>query len=110
MIDPKIRTLLALVECGNYTKTAKQLSLTQPAITHHIKLLEEEFGIKIFYKNRRQLVPTPEGEICTAGLRAFRESAAGAKRCPQSGKKPDAGHHADRPEQYRAAFVRQILQ
>ena len=63
MIDPKIRTLLALVECGNYTKTAKQLSLTQPAITHHIKLLEEEFGIKIFYKNRRQLVPTPEGEV-----------------------------------------------
>lgn len=61
MIDPKIRTLLALVECGNYTKTAKQLSLTQPAITHHIKLLEEEFGIKIFYKNRRQLVPTRKG-------------------------------------------------
>lgn len=50
MIDPKIKTLLALVECGNYTKTAKQLALTQPAITHHIKLLEEEFGIKIFYK------------------------------------------------------------
>ena len=25
--------------------------------------LEEEFGIKIFYKNRRQLVPTPEGEV-----------------------------------------------
>ena len=63
MIDPKIKTLLALVECGNYTKTAKQLALTQPAITHHIKLLEEEFGIKIFYKNRRQLVPTPEGEV-----------------------------------------------
>lgn len=63
MIDPKIKTLLALVECGNYTKTAKQLALTQPEITHHIKLLEEEFGIKIFYKNRRQLVPTPEGEV-----------------------------------------------
>lgn len=63
MIDPKIKTLLALVECGNYTKTAKQLALTQPAITHHIMLLEEEFGIKIFYKNRRQLVPTPEGEV-----------------------------------------------
>lgn len=63
MIDPKIRTLLALVECGNYTKTAKQLALTQPAITHHIKMLEEEFGIRIFYKNRRQLVPTPEGEV-----------------------------------------------
>ena len=48
MIDPKIKTLLALVECGNYTKTAKQLALTQPAITHHIKLLEEEFGLTRF--------------------------------------------------------------
>ena len=47
MIDPKIKTLLALVECGNYTKTAKQLALTQPAITHHIKLLEQAGFIEI---------------------------------------------------------------
>lgn len=63
MIDPKIKTLLTLINIGSYTKTAKILNLTQPAVSHHIKLLEEEFGIKIFYKDRKTLKPTPEGEI-----------------------------------------------
>lgn len=63
MIDPKIITLLTLINIGNYTNTAKVLSLTQPAVSQHIKLLEEEFGIKIFYKGRKQLKTTPEGEI-----------------------------------------------
>ncbi len=63
MIDPKIKTLLILLSLGNYTKTARLLSLTQPAVSHQIKALEEEYGINIFHKNQRKLSPTPEGEI-----------------------------------------------
>ena len=63
MIDPKIKTLLALVEIGNYTKTAQSLSLTQPAVSHHIRQLEEEYGIKIFYSGKKTLSLTPEGEV-----------------------------------------------
>ena len=40
MVDPKIRTLLKLEELGSFSKTAQALSLTQPAVSHHIKLLE----------------------------------------------------------------------
>lgn len=63
MVDPKIRTLLALVKNGSFTRTAEELSLTQPAVTHQIKLLEEEFGIKIFNKYRKELHVTQEGEL-----------------------------------------------
>lgn len=63
MIDAKIKTLLTLIDVGNYTKTAKVLALTQPAVSHHIKLLEQEFNIKIFYKSKKELKITPEGEI-----------------------------------------------
>ena len=63
MIDPKIRTLLKLEELGSYSKTAVALSLTQPAVSHHIKLLEQEFGIQIFVKGKRKLKATPEGEV-----------------------------------------------
>ena len=63
LIDPKIRTLVTLNDLGSYTKTAEALSLTQPAISHHIKLLEQEFGISIFVKGKRKLKPTPEGLI-----------------------------------------------
>ena len=63
MVDVKIRTLLTLSELGSYTKTAEALSLTQPAVSHHIKLLEEEFGIHIFVKGKHKLKPTAAGEI-----------------------------------------------
>jgi DNA-binding transcriptional LysR family regulator len=63
MIDTKIKTLLTLAHIGNYTKTAEALYLTQPAISHHIRLLEKEYGIKIFYTNKKKLKATPEGEI-----------------------------------------------
>lgn len=63
MIDNKTRTLLTLVSAGSYTKAAQILSLTQPAVSHHIRQLEEEFGIQIFYKDKKELKLTPEGAI-----------------------------------------------
>lgn len=63
MIDSKIKTLLTLESVGSYTKAAQALSLTQPAVSHHIKLLEEEYGIHIFVKGKHKLKPTPAGEV-----------------------------------------------
>ncbi len=63
MIDPKIKTLLTLDSLGSYTKAAEALSLTQPAVSHHIRLLEEEYGIHIFVKGKHKLKPTPAGAV-----------------------------------------------
>ena len=63
MIDAKIKTLLTLEQLGSYTRTAEALSLTQPAVSHHIRLLEEEYGIRIFLKSKNKLKPTAEGEV-----------------------------------------------
>ena len=63
MFDAKANTLLAVVQTGSYTKAAAKLNLTQPAVSHHIRQLEEEYGIKIFYKDRKELKPTPEGAV-----------------------------------------------
>ena len=63
MIDTKIKTLLTLEQLGSYTQTAEALSLTQPAVSHHIRMLEEQYGIRIFVKTKHRLKPTPEGEV-----------------------------------------------
>ena len=63
MIDIKIRTLLTLYDLGSYTRTAEALSLTQPAVSHHIKLLEQEFGIQIFVKGKQKIKPTAAGTV-----------------------------------------------
>lgn len=63
MFDQKANTLLTLVQEGSFTKAAQALSLSQPAVSHQIRQLEEEFGIQIFHKDRKELRPTPAGAV-----------------------------------------------
>ncbi len=63
MLDIKLQTLLVVYEKKNFTRAAEVLSLTQPAVSHHIALLEQELGIKIFHRGKSELKLTPEGEI-----------------------------------------------
>lgn len=63
MIDNKTETLLAVVEYQNFTRAAESLSMTQPAVSHHIKLLEEEVGAPLFVRGKMGLKLTPQGEI-----------------------------------------------
>lgn len=63
MIDSKLITLLTVYETKSFTKTAERLSLTQPAISQHIKQLEKEYDIKIFNRTENELKPTNKGEI-----------------------------------------------
>ena len=41
MLNPKLGTLLTAAELGSFTRAANALSLTQPAVSHHIKELEK---------------------------------------------------------------------
>ena len=59
MIDPKVRTLIRVVEEGGYTRAANVLHLTQPAVSHHIHQLEAEYGLHIFRPDKKELIPTP---------------------------------------------------
>lgn len=63
MVDQKLYTLLAVVEYNSYTRAAEHLSLTQPAVTQHIKQLEKELGIKIINRVGSELKLTMEGNI-----------------------------------------------
>lgn len=63
MLSVKFKTLLAVVEQQNFTKAAEQLSLTQPAVSHHISQLEEELGVTLFLRGKSGLKLTAEGEI-----------------------------------------------
>ncbi len=43
-----LRTLIALAETGNLSKAGKRLNLSQPAVSHHVRAVEEEYGIQLF--------------------------------------------------------------
>ena len=63
MIDAKIYSLLKVVETGNYTRAAKALSLTQPAVSQHIHALEAELGVRLFERINNELHVTNEGRV-----------------------------------------------
>lgn len=62
MVDTKLYSLLKVYECGSFLAAAKELSLSQPAVSQHIKALEWELNVKIFERNKGKLVVTKQGE------------------------------------------------
>lgn len=72
MLDIKVDTLLAVAECRSFTKAAAVLSLTQPAVSHHISLLEKECGAKLFLRGKNELKLTQEGEIAVMYARRLK--------------------------------------
>ena len=71
MIDRKVASLLAVAEEQNFTKAAARLSLTQPAISQHIKQLEEDLGVLLFTRGKGAIRPTDAGETVIRYARRF---------------------------------------
>ncbi len=69
MLDIKLITLLTVIEEKNFTKAAKKLSFTQPAITQQIHALEKEYGLKIFDRDKKGITLTKKGELLVAYAR-----------------------------------------
>jgi DNA-binding transcriptional LysR family regulator len=68
-IDPAhARSLQAIVRYGGYGRAAEALYLTQPAVSRHIRLLEEQLGRPLFSRRGRGVELTPFGERAVAEL------------------------------------------
>lgn len=63
MINARFHTLLEVYKQGSITKAAQSLNLTQPAVSQHIKHLEEEYNVKLFFRGDKELKLTEDGEI-----------------------------------------------
>ena len=58
-----LRYFVTLAHLEHYTKAAKQLSITQPSLSHAIASLEEELNVRLFEKDGRNVVLTRWGKI-----------------------------------------------
>lgn len=57
----QLRAFLALARTGSFTAAAKQLHLTQSAISHSLKILEEGLGCILVNRSARQVVLSSHG-------------------------------------------------
>lgn len=57
-----LKTLIALKETGSVSLAAKRVYLTQSALSHQIKLLEDQYGLPLFERKTTPLHFTAAGE------------------------------------------------
>lgn len=58
-----LREYITLVENLNFTNTANQLFITQPTLSRHIAIVEEEFGVQLLSRTKHCVKLTTIGEI-----------------------------------------------
>ncbi len=68
-----LRTLIAIAECGGFSKAAAARHISQPALSQHVRLLERSLKRKLFEKDGRQMRFTTEGERVLAEARQILE-------------------------------------
>src|SRR5258708_31594922 len=69
-----LRAFEAAARHMSFTQAAAELNVTQTAISHLIRRLEQEIGVKLFVRQNRGLVLTPEGRDYLPGVRtAFQD-------------------------------------
>ncbi|MGY3464118.1 DNA-binding transcriptional LysR family regulator [Bradyrhizobium sp. LM6.11] len=65
-----LRAFEAAARHLSFTLAASELNVTQTAISHQIRRLEEELGIRLFVRQNRALALTPEARDYLPGVRA----------------------------------------
>ena len=60
-----LRTFVAAARTLNFTHAARQMHLTQSAVSMQLKKLEQQAGVQLFTRKGRGLVPTEAGEAFT---------------------------------------------
>ncbi len=57
-----LKTFITLVEFLSFTQAAKELGLTQPAVTQHIQKLEKELGKSLVIRHAKEIELTLAGD------------------------------------------------
>lgn len=85
----QLSCFLATANCLNFARAAEQMNVSQPAITHQIKTLENELNVKLFRRSTRLVEITPEGQAFLTDAQNMLTIAAQAKlRFSSSGDRP----------------------
>jgi len=79
-----LRAFEAAARSESFTRAAEELCVTQGAVSHQVKALEAELGLKLFNREQQGLVITEAGRVYLEVLRdAFDRIAVGTERLLQ---------------------------
>ena len=92
-----MRCLVHASETLNYSQTAREMYISQSAVTQQVSSAEAEFKVKIFEKDGKKLRLTEPGNIIITGLRTilstYESTIAQAQKMDQMANKLRVGYH-----------------
>jgi DNA-binding transcriptional LysR family regulator len=110
MLDTdQLRSFLAIVDTGSFTRAAEQVHKTQSAVSMHVRRLEEQLGVTLFVKQGRGARLTAEGEqLIDFARRIMQTEASAMAALSRRGLRGLARFGV--PDDYAEAFLPRILE
>ena len=69
MTMSQVKYFVTTAKCLSITKAAEQLFISQPALSRHIRNMEEELNIQLFVRTKNGIRLTPAGSALYIGMR-----------------------------------------
>lgn len=86
----RLRFFVAVAKEGSVTRAARSLNMAQPALSQHLRVLEEDLHVRLFERGARGMTLTEAGERLSAEaadmlerLRTMLERVAGEEGAPE---------------------------
>jgi DNA-binding transcriptional LysR family regulator len=109
MLDTdQLRSFLAIVDTGSFTRAAERINKTQSAVSMHIRRLEEQLGCALFVKQGRGARLSAEGEKLIDFARRIVQVEAGAMAA-LSRKGLKGSVRVGIPDDYAEVFLADIV-
>src|SRR5271167_3393302 len=109
MLDTdQLRSFLAIVDSGSFTKAAERVHKTQSAVSMHVRRLEEQLACALFVKQGRGARLTAEGERLIDFARRIIQVEAGAVAA-LSRKGLRGSVRLGIPDDYAESFLAEVL-
>ena len=65
MNERQISCFLSVARHLSFSKASRELFISQPAISHHIQMLEKELDTRLFLRSTIAVELTPAGQVFT---------------------------------------------
>jgi DNA-binding transcriptional LysR family regulator len=82
-----LEAFLAIAERGSFQRAASQLNLSQTALSHRMRKLEDDLGVKLLTRTTRQVALTPAGqELLPKAKRMIEDIAVSYEQLRRQGR------------------------
>ena len=80
MDQKQLAYFIAVAKYRNFSRAAQDFYLTQPAISHQIKMLEKELDTELFVRNTKKVTLTDSGELFLEDAKSILDAMEQAKQ------------------------------